>query len=226
VIKCLYNANNLFNKSSLLNQEDFKEMNEICNFFVQILEIYIYKNNMSLAKKSYDKIMDLFLPIYNKYDFDIYLGFQLWHAARSYGSFLVKNKSYEKAIPILEYSSKYGIQESTELLSELYENGWGIPKDEEKSMALKNKAKGQSLKKFKIPCTYKEKIITTEFYIFDYPKDYPYKGIEDQVIWLDKARGGIVKDDVRDSFIKLHNIAKENDVSFPDLCMYALGKED
>jgi Domain of unknown function (DUF2610) len=46
-----------------------------------------------------------------------------------------------------------------------------------------------------------------------------------QAAWLKEERGGYVPQDVMDSFEKLHKIALENNVSFEELCVYALGNE-
>lgn len=61
--------------------------------------------------------------------------------------------------------------------------------------------------------------------ITDGPTDKPcvgFIGIEDQVQWA-KARGGEVPKDVVESFAKLYKIARENNISFVDLTVYALG---
>lgn len=49
-----------------------------------------------------------------------------------------------------------------------------------------------------------------------------YKGIEDQVIFLLRNQGMVVSPDVRDSFLKLEDIARENKVSYPYMVIYAL----
>jgi hypothetical protein len=41
--------------------------------------------------------------------------------------------------------------------------------------------------------------------------------------WLSRERGGTLPTAVVDSFAKLHDIAKQNKVSFEELCVYALG---
>ena len=61
------------------------------------------------------------------------------------------------------------------------------------------------------------------FYVYQKPADYPYRGIDGQILWLKKARGGTVAEDVAESFRKLQQIAEENNVSFAELAAYALG---
>ena len=41
--------------------------------------------------------------------------------------------------------------------------------------------------------------------------------------WLSKERGGSIPGEVMDSIAKLKDIADQNNVSFEDLCVYALG---
>jgi Domain of unknown function (DUF2610) len=44
-----------------------------------------------------------------------------------------------------------------------------------------------------------------------------------QAAWLREERGGAIPLEVLSNFEKLHRIAADNNVSFEDLCMYALG---
>jgi hypothetical protein len=53
-----------------------------------------------------------------------------------------------------------------------------------------------------------------------HPKKHP---LQFQAWWLSSERGGTIPQDVMDSFEKLFKISQENNVSFEDLCVYALG---
>ncbi|MEY3197310.1 MAG: hypothetical protein RLZZ59_681 [Pseudomonadota bacterium] len=44
-----------------------------------------------------------------------------------------------------------------------------------------------------------------------------------QADWLSKARGGTIPPQVMEAISKLKTLAKENNVSFEELCVYALG---
>ncbi|GIJ80556.1 protein of unknown function [Micromonospora phaseoli] len=46
--------------------------------------------------------------------------------------------------------------------------------------------------------------------------------MEQQSAWLGRVRGGTVPVEVMDSFAKLFAIALENNVSFEELCVYAM----
>lgn len=78
------------------------------------------------------------------------------------------------------------------------------------------------LKKFTVPCKFGDKTAPFDVYVLEYPKDFKYKGIDDQAEWLRIAKGGIIPKEVRDSFKVLQKLAWKNNVSFPDLCLGAL----
>lgn len=44
-----------------------------------------------------------------------------------------------------------------------------------------------------------------------------------QAKWLSDERGGTIPDAVMDAVKQLYNLSKKNNVSFEDLCVYALG---
>jgi tetratricopeptide (TPR) repeat protein len=50
-----------------------------------------------------------------------------------------------------------------------------------------------------------------------------WQSLEDQFVFVEKVRGGKVPKEVVDKFQRLYKIAKENKVSFMDLCVYSLG---
>lgn len=79
------------------------------------------------------------------------------------------------------------------------------------------------MKKFTIPCTFDTVTAPFNIYIGE-----PAPGAEPlwaQLHWLLEERGGRAPDEVVDSFQKLLNIAAENNVSFEELCVYALGSQ-
>lgn len=47
--------------------------------------------------------------------------------------------------------------------------------------------------------------------------------LQNQAHWLSTEKGGTIPQEVMENFEKLHTIAKENGVSFEELCVYALG---
>jgi hypothetical protein len=77
------------------------------------------------------------------------------------------------------------------------------------------------MKRFTVPCDFGGKKHPFHVYIGEpHPKKHP---LQNQSWWLSNERGGTIPQDVMDSFEKLFKIAQENNVSFEDLCVYALG---
>ena len=77
------------------------------------------------------------------------------------------------------------------------------------------------MKKFTVPCDFGGQKAPFTIYIGDpEPKHHP---LHFQADWLSKERGGSIPGEVMDSSAKLKDIADKNNVSFEDLCVYALG---
>jgi hypothetical protein len=170
------------------------------------------------------KMKDGCAPILNKYPFDIYLRFHFLDSAEFAGKTLLELHRYDDALENLKYASKWGVGASSKLLASMYRGGLGVPRDEKRAKELEEVASGQTMKRYTIPADFAGTQGPFYFYVREWPEEYPYKGIEDQVEWLQKARGGTVSKEVRDSFLKLQQIAHDNKVSFPELCEYALNK--
>jgi hypothetical protein len=77
------------------------------------------------------------------------------------------------------------------------------------------------MKRFTVPCDFGGKKSPFHIYIGDpNPKNHP---LQNQAAWLSSERGGTIPAEVMESFEKLFKIAQENNVSFEELCVYALG---
>jgi tetratricopeptide (TPR) repeat protein len=74
------------------------------------------------------------------------------------------------------------------------------------------------MKRFTIPTDFDGIKYPFQVYVTD-----SWQFLDDQFTWVLKVRGGKVPQEVQDSFRRLYKIAKENRVSFMDLCVYALG---
>ncbi|MCC5612573.1 DUF2610 domain-containing protein, partial [Nostoc sp. CHAB 5834] len=76
------------------------------------------------------------------------------------------------------------------------------------------------MKKFTIPCDFGAKKAPFDVYIGNPdPDSHP---LQYQSRWLSENRGGSIPQEVMDSFEKLYALAQKNEVSFEDLCVYAL----
>src|SRR3989344_6830140 len=77
------------------------------------------------------------------------------------------------------------------------------------------------MKKFSIPCDFNGLKSPFTIYIgFCKPDHHP---LHFQADWLSKERGGTIPTEVMESLSKLKELARKNNVSFEDLCVYALG---
>ena len=77
------------------------------------------------------------------------------------------------------------------------------------------------MKKFSVPCNFNGQVAPFTIYI-GAPKDGNHP-LHFQSDWLSKERGGAIPPEVMDSIAKLKDLADKNNVSFEDLCVYALG---
>lgn len=79
------------------------------------------------------------------------------------------------------------------------------------------------MKKFTVPCDFDGKKHPFDMYVLEpSPLSHP---LYYQTLWLKEERGGIVPEDVIDSFNRIYAIAVENNVGFAELSVYSLGDE-
>ena len=76
------------------------------------------------------------------------------------------------------------------------------------------------VKKFTVPCDFGGMKSPFTIYIGEpEPNHHP---LHFQAEWLSKHRGGNIPGEVMDSIYKLYELSKKNNVSFEELCVYAL----
>lgn len=78
------------------------------------------------------------------------------------------------------------------------------------------------MKRFTVICTFAggQK---SPFHIYVGEPEPTKHPLMNQAHWLSTERQGNIPPEVMENFEKLHTIAKENNVSFEELCAYALG---
>jgi hypothetical protein len=76
------------------------------------------------------------------------------------------------------------------------------------------------VKKFTVPCDFGG--VSSPFTIYIGNPEPNHHPLHFQAEWLSKHRGGTIPGDVMDSIAKLYELSKKNNVSFEDLCVYAL----
>ena len=80
------------------------------------------------------------------------------------------------------------------------------------------------MKKFTVPCNFGGQKAPFTIYIGDpEPLHHP---LHFQAEWLGKVRGGTIPGDVMDNIAKLFELSKKNNVSFEELCVYAINNVD
>jgi hypothetical protein len=111
-------------------------------------------------------------------------------------------------------------------LTDLYSDGAALPADAAEAARWRALAQDRGGERFTVPVTSPNSSnrFPFEIYVFNWGPSYPYEGIEGQAMWLDQRRGLQVPQDVRESFIRLERIARQNSVNFPQLAAYALGR--
>lgn len=77
------------------------------------------------------------------------------------------------------------------------------------------------MKKFNVPCDFNGTSSPFTIYIGD--PEGQHHPLHFQAEWLSKERGGTIPAAVMTSIAKLKELADKNNVSFEDLCVYALG---
>lgn len=166
------------------------------------------------------------IPVLDKYPWDFYLRTPIMASQMHAGELLFELGRYEEARPYLEYASHWGTGEATGYLAQMYRLGLSVEKDEAQAAALEGLAGKQTVRRITVPADFNGIKSPFDVYIRQWPDDYPFTGIEGQAKWLSEFRDGTVAPNVITSFGKLHQFARDNDLSFPDLAVYALGATD
>lgn len=76
------------------------------------------------------------------------------------------------------------------------------------------------MKKFSINCDFGG--VSAPFVIYIGNPEPSHHPLHFQGEWLSKNRGGTIPSDIMESINKLFELSKKNNVSFEDLCVYAL----
>jgi hypothetical protein len=77
------------------------------------------------------------------------------------------------------------------------------------------------MKKFTVPCNFNG--VKAPFTIYIGMPEDRHHPLHFQSEWLSKERGGTIPTEVMDSIARLKELADKNNVSFEELCVYALG---
>ena len=164
-------------------------------------------------------------PYLKKFPYDYYVRVHQWAVYRQLGRELFDRGPTCDAQRFLNLGSYWGTAEITRRYAASYRRGVCVARDAVEADRLAQRAAIQGgMKRFTVPANFGADTYPMNLYVFDTPLDYPYRGVTDQQLWLKEARGGTLPQDVVVSFEKLHDIARSNSVSFPELTVYALGQ--
>lgn len=183
------------------------------------------------ATKRYDEAIAVFMqaievrrPAYEKATWHWYLENNLgstymnladtYHDAKDFRNEVLSNREYLRMI----VGPRYGVKKIDDYVDS------SRPTDEAEANRIRDfiaNTTKSGMKRFTIPCDFSG--IKYPFHVYVTNVAWPKHPLEDQARWLKEERGGTIPKDVMDSFEKLHKIAHENNVSFVELCVYALG---
>ena len=173
-----------------------------------------------------------------KYPWEFYTHQYSTGLAYRLGTYLFAKQRYDEALPILQFGSDWGGSTASFLLADMHLNGRGVAVDDDRAAALFKLAGKQGFKRFTVPVDYAGEKVGSHVFVRHYgdaprckataepldPEKYcaGFEGVDDQALWYDEMRGGTFPEDAQNAFRKLDQISRENDVSFPDLAVYAL----
>ncbi|MDF7775797.1 DUF2610 domain-containing protein [Sphingomonas sp. AOB5] len=209
-----------------------------CEAYAVRIRVLIELDRTDAAITTNNELQKWCGPWIQRYPWDFYMRQHWVSSANRLGIHLHRKRRYAEAIPLLELASNWGTEESSFYLADIYRNGRGVPADGERASYYTTLGSRQGMKRFTVPTDFAGTKFPFHVYVLHYPgplcpvqkeplppelKCAGFTGIDDQVEWVKQARGGHVPDDVTTSFQKLEKIARDNNVSFPELAVYALG---
>jgi hypothetical protein len=210
----------------------------ICQAYSRKVEALILLKRVDDAADAYTVFRNQCGAWLRKYPWDFYARQYVPSTASKLGFLLADSQRFAEARPLLEYASNWAFGDATKRLAELYRKGLGGSLDADRADRLEILAAGQGMKRFTIPTDFSGTRYPFYVYVQGFgagtrcPADRAlrpeeedcvgFNGIDDQVQWVKQARRGMIPPDVVTAFQKLDRIARENNISFPELAVYAL----
>jgi tetratricopeptide (TPR) repeat protein len=194
----------------------------ICRLFASTANLMDEMGHADRALSMARQTSSLCELILEKYPWDFYLRIDVINARRLAGKLQFDSKNYRVALPDLEYASHWGDSDSTRLLAQAYREGLGAPANPSKAQSLLALAAKQRMLRFTFPADFNGVKADFNVYVRQWPEDYQYKGIDDQIMWLKEARGGVLPPEIGESLRALDKIARDGNKSYPDMVAEAL----
>lgn len=215
------------NHTKLGTFDDFTQPDEnqasACGGYSGLVRYYKERKEPDRMLEAMQPLLARCLPMVEAHPWDFYLRDKVLGANHHAGELLFELARYSEAKPYLEYASHWGTSDSSQYLSRMYRLGLGVAKDEAKAADLEALSGRQSLKRFTVPADFAGLNYPFHVYVRDWPEEFPFTGIDDQVRWLKEFRGGEVPEHVAESFRRVHKNAREMNRSFADLAVDELG---
>jgi TPR repeat protein/serine/threonine protein kinase len=142
------------------------------------------------------------------------------------GDLRAQVKDFEPAAKWYIKASDLGCSDASKKLADLFEQGQGVPKQADEAARLRKLAENQAVKQFTVPCEVKgmpQKVPLPVYVTNAFKGNHP---LEEEELRLHEDHDATLPKEVKDSFNRLYEISRQNNVSFVDLCVYALGKSN
>jgi TPR repeat protein len=138
------------------------------------------------------------------------------------GDLAAASKNYQDASQWYIKGSDLGHADASKKLADLFEKGQGVPASADEAKRLRKLAADQAVKKFTVPCVVKGRAgkVPMEVYITNaFKGNHPLE--EEERRLMDDYEATLPKE-VKDSFNRVYEISRQNNVSFVELVEYAL----
>jgi len=203
--------------------EDFKAY---CRAYEQRVELYASTRQAESMVADVKKEMASCLPLLNKYPFDLYLRWNVVLSNWRAGQALFELQRYQEALPYLEYASHWASSDASNLLARMYREGLGVAPDEKKALATEALARKQTIRSLPVQVDLGTGKAKDDAYLFEWPPEYPYQGIDDLAAMWKALRGATVDPGAVQDLHKFAAFAREHNISIPEWCVYSwYGKE-
>lgn len=224
--------------------EAFTEDAELeCGAYSRRVSVLVEMRRADDALAAYRDIEQACGAWLRRFPWDFYVRQHRLQAAGLLGRLLHQEHRYRDAVPILGIASDWGDRASSLYLVDIYRHGrGGVGIDRDRADALKELATRQRIMRASIPTTIGGDRQSFNVTMLEYARgaycpvrpdsDSPtaacigFEGVDDQVEWVARARAGEVPANVVDTLRRLNRLARENNVSFPELIAYALDRTE
>jgi serine/threonine protein kinase len=193
-----------------------------CRLLLASAPIHKKANRLEEAIKIDKQVLGIAVPAVEKDPWHWWLRSRIYAASNHLADIYRERKDSRNEVLCLRELLRYHYEPLTSMPAKKF-LAPGRPDDAAEADTIRDEMKRLSggMKRFTVPCDFNGVKYPFNIYVTDVK--WPKHPIEDQARWLLEVRGGVVPAEVMDAFARLHKIAYENNVSFGDLCVYALG---